>query len=236
MENLNVGDIVVRKSYSGDVFFKIMQITCTKEGQKLYILKGTNMRILADSTEEDLIKPDLTRINESHEENNKKIDLRIKKILLDRKGTMRGYHQAKIRSKEFTRSEATSIGKSGKVLHIDGDEEYLNVCLRGYKRLGIEAIGKQVPEMEQSARVIELLLEYRPDILVLTGHDGLIKGVQNYRNLENYRSSKYFVEAVKKARDYEPSYDNLFIFAGACQSHFEALIESGAYYTKLRRF
>jgi spore coat assembly protein len=124
--------------------------------------------------------------------------------------------------------ESKFIGKSGKVLHIDGDEQYLDVCLRGYKSLGIEAFGKLVPEVQQPVVIYELLKEYRPDILVLTGHDGMIKGMQNYRNIENYRNSRYFVEAVKKAREYEPSYDNLVVFAGACQSHFEALIDGGA--------
>ncbi|HAZ37460.1 MAG TPA: sporulation peptidase YabG, partial [Clostridiaceae bacterium] len=39
-----------------------------------------------------------------------------------------------------------------------------------------------------------------------------------------------FIEAVKKAREYEKSYDDLIIFAGACQSFYEALIDSGANY------
>ena len=81
--------------------------------------------------------------------------------------------------------------------------------------------------------IFDLLKEYKPDILVLTGHDGMLKGMQNFRNLDNYRNSKYFVEAVKKAREYEPSYDNLVIFAGACQSHFEAIINGGANFRKL---
>jgi spore coat assemly protein len=102
------------------------------------------------------------------------------------------------------------------------------VCLRGYKSLGIEAYGKLISEAQQPLEIFELLKEYRPDILVLTGHDGMVKGMQNYRNIDNYRNSKYFVEAVKKAREYEPSYDNLVVFAGACQSHFEAIIEGGA--------
>lgn len=228
MEEFNVGDIVVRKSYKGDVFFKIIQITNSSDGKVLYVLKGTNMRILADSTEDDLIKPELNRIDENHEENSRRVNLRIKKILLERKGTIRSDHQAKLRSRELMRGEGTSIGKAGKVLHLDGDEEYLNVCLRGYRSLGIEAVGKQVAEREQGSMVNELLQEYRPDILVLTGHDGLVKGMQNYKNIDNYKNSKFFVEAVKKAREYETSYDNLFIFAGACQSHFEALIDSGA--------
>ena len=36
------------------------------------------------------------------------------------------------------------------------------------------------------------------------------------------------MEAVIKAREYEPNRDDLIIFAGACQSHYEALIDAGA--------
>jgi spore coat assembly protein len=54
------------------------------------------------------------------------------------------------------------------------------------------------------------------------------KGESDYTNINSYRSSRFFVEAVKNARDYEPSLDDLVIFAGACQSFYEALIEAGA--------
>ena len=225
MEEYKLGDIVVRKSYGGDVFFKIIQITRNREGQELYILKGTSMRILADSVEGDLVRPGLKRINTNYDEFNRKIDIRIKKIMLQRKTGSRVIKMPIIKKNDET---AKSIGKSGKVLHIDGDVEYLNVCLRGYKNLGIDAVGRHMPEVQQPHAVLELLKQYKPDILVLTGHDGIIKGMQDFRNIDNYRNSKYFVESVKKAREYESSYDNLVIFAGACQSYFEAIIDSGA--------
>lgn len=228
MTHLELGDIVVRKSYSGDIFFKIQEIKEVEGGERLYVLKGTNMRILADSLEEDLVLQDKATINENSEHNNKKINAKIQKILLERKGSQRSLSRGKSRGREFSRGEGGSIGKAGKVLHIDGDEEYLGVCLKGYQTLGVEAVGVKIPEAEQSIRIIELLIEHRPDILVLTGHDGLVKGVQNFKKIENYRSSGHFVDAVKRAREFEGSYDNLFIFAGACQSHFEALIQSGA--------
>ena len=37
-----------------------------------------------------------------------------------------------------------------------------------------------------------------------------------------------FVEAIKKAREYESDKDTLIIFAGACQSYYELLLASGA--------
>jgi len=47
-------------------------------------------------------------------------------------------------------------------------------------------------------------------------------------DISNYRTSEYFVQAVKKARMLEANRDDLVIIAGACQSFYEALIESGA--------
>lgn len=53
------------------------------------------------------------------------------------------------------------------------------------------------------------------------------KGV-NYSNIYNYRNSKNFINTVKEARKWARSSNKLVIFAGACQSFFEALIEAGA--------
>jgi spore coat assembly protein len=94
--------------------------------------------------------------------------------------------------------------------------------------LGIRANGFYVPEAEQADRVKRYLMEFTPDILILTGHDGLLKGKKGFSCLDNYRNSKHFVRAVRKAREFEPGRDDLIIFAGACQSHYESLIHAGA--------
>jgi spore coat assembly protein len=224
MEEFKVGDIVVRKSYGGDIYFKIVQIVKKNDGQNFYMLKGTNLRILADAPEEDLERPGLNRISANDDLSNKRAMSSMKKILMQRKNQM-----TSIRGTVFQKTtEGVFIGKTGKVLHIDGDEEYLNVCLRGYKQLGIEAYGKLVPEVQQPQVIADLLKEYRPDILVMTGHDGMVKGTQNFKSVDSYRNSKYFIDAVKAAREFEPSYDDLVIFAGACQSYYEAIMDAGA--------
>ena len=46
--------------------------------------------------------------------------------------------------------------------------------------------------------------------------------------MNNYKNSKKFVDAVKKAREYENSQEKLIIIAGACQSNYEELIKAGA--------
>ena len=50
------------------------------------------MRILADSEMADLEKPGLNRINDNYESNNKTVNSRIKKIMLQRKS---GYRSIK---------------------------------------------------------------------------------------------------------------------------------------------
>ena len=64
--------------------------------------------------------------------------------------------------------------------------------------------------------------------MVLTGHDAVKKGVRDYRSLDNYKNSEYFIAAVRRAREFERNKDDLIIIAGGCQSYFEALIDAGA--------
>lgn len=56
----------------------------------------------------------------------------------------------------------------------------------------------------------------------------MIKNGKNYNDINNYRNSRYFVKAVNEARMWNPSNSELIIFAGACQSYYEALISAGA--------
>ena len=58
---------------------------------------------------------------------------------------------------------------------------------------------------------------------------GMIKHGTRYKDIYNYRNSRHFIQTVKEARRYDQKNDkNLVIFAGACQSYFEALMEAGA--------
>lgn len=56
----------------------------------------------------------------------------------------------------------------------------------------------------------------------------MIKKGYNYNDIYNYRNSKYFVETVLRARMWEQGANKLAIFAGACQSYYEAIMEAGA--------
>ncbi|SUY46643.1 peptidase [Clostridium putrefaciens] len=219
---MEIGDIVVRKSYGKDITFKVIDIKDGLEGL-IYILKGINLRIIADSPVEDL---EVVRSDYSGETDrvfNKEVNSRIKNIMASRFNLRRGYRVAKtVPSKELI------FGRPGKILHIDGDAEYLENCLKVYKQLSLEAVGEIVKESDQPKKILEIVKAVKPDIIVLTGHDGIIKDAKDFLDLENYRNSKYFVEAVSELRNYNSSYDELVIFAGACQSCYEKILDAGA--------
>ena len=98
-----------------------------------------------------------------------------------------------------------------------------------YRRLGLNAIVKNIPEYQQPREVYRLMQIYNPDKLVITGHDTMIKKGREYNNLQNYKNSKYFIETVQEARKFDIAYNRkTVIFAGACESYFEALMMAGA--------
>ena len=55
----------------------------------------------------------------------------------------------------------------------------------------------------------------------------MIKAGKSYEDIFNYRNSRYFAQTVKNVRKDNKNKD-LVIFAGACQSYYEALIQAGA--------
>lgn len=117
----------------------------------------------------------------------------------------------------------------GKILHLEGDKRYSEKSLNYYRKMGLNAIVKNVPEYRQPRVVYNMLMTYKPDILIITGHDEMIHKERRYYDIYNYKNSKYFIETVKEARRYErDTGSNIVIFAGACQSYYEALIMAGA--------
>ena len=109
----------------------------------------------------------------------------------------------------------------GKVLHLDGDIEYLKKSMKLYEKYNVPAIGYKLQENEMPLKIEELLKMHAPDILIVTGHDAIDKNGNNV-------NSQHFVECVRKARKYQPCKDNLCIIAGACFSSFKDLINEGS--------
>ena len=165
------------------------------------ILKGINIRLFADSDINDLKKVEVNK------------DFNDDKVFLDR-------FQVNLNRNEF-------FYLPGKVVHIDGDEEYLERCMEFYKKVHVKAVGVKIKEEEISSKIKNLLEEYNPDILVITGHDAYYKKLGNENDNNNYKNTLNFIKAVKEARKIH-THDKLIIIAGACQSNYEELIRAGA--------
>ena len=196
--NFNIGDYVSRKSYNNDIIFKIIEIK-----ENTAILKGVDLRLYADSTLSDLKKeedPD--------------------------RGDDRSIINENIKSLDLNRDEYFYL--PGKILHIDGDEEYLERCMDFYKNLKVKAFGIKLDEKDIAEKIEEYLPKYNPDILVITGHDAYYSKRHDINNLDNYQNTKNFLRAVKKARKYEKDQNKLIIISGACQSNYEELIKAGS--------
>ncbi|XZK57665.1 sporulation peptidase YabG [Clostridium perfringens] len=227
---MKVGDLVVRKSYSKDITFKIIDIKENEEGIT-YILKGLHIRIIADSKGEDLEKVEDDFAGDKDKSFDSKMNDIIKKVILSREQKnnqlmTRGSEEDNLKRTE--KEKGLVFGRPGRILHIDGDTSYMETCLKAYKQLNLNAVGIAVSEREQPLKILSLVKEYNPDIVVLTGHDGVLKDSKGMLDLNNYRNSKYFIESVKILRNYNSSYDELVIFAGACQSCYESILEAGA--------
>lgn len=213
VRRLTVGDLVVRPSHKGDVLFKVVGV---RGGRA--ILKGVYLRLLADAPLNDLRLVDETE----YEEIKKNTERAIRRALARspaRTGAI-GHVQGRDRSSRKAKLP-------GRVLHLDGDREYLEKCLQYYNKLGMRATGYHVPEDQQPSRVTALVEQTRPSVVVLTGHDGIKKGAA-HDDIRSYTNSRHFVEAVKNVRRHAPNRDSLVVVAGACQSYYEALMNAGA--------
>ena len=197
--DFKVGDYVTRESYDNDVVFVITEIK-----EKEAILKGYDVRLVANSPFEDL-----NLCTEEREKDDFLEDLIIEDKL------DRGENE------EF-------FYLPGKILHLDGDKDYLEKCLDFYKRNKILAFGQTVKEENLDKVVYNYLNEIRPDILIITGHDAFFKKSGDKGDIKNYKNTYNFIKAVKEARRYEKSHEKLLIIAGACQSNYEELIKAGA--------
>lgn len=165
---------------------------------KVVILKGVDFRLYADAMIDDLVL-----CENNCNDDNEIIENNIRNLALDRDNY---------------------FYLPGKILHIDGDKDYLDRCMFFYERMGIKANGISLAENVIHTKIKELINEFRPDIIVITGHDALVRRGDK----SQFENSDNFALAVKEARKYEKNQDKLIIIAGACQSNYELLIKCGA--------
>lgn len=217
MRKIVKGDIVGRKSYNKDILFTVERIIKSSSGKEIVILKGVTIRIMADSDMEDLELADRDIIEKDEKMLNKRFESELKKCMKE-VGNTENYFLKRTNKAIYT----------GKILHLDGDRRYSEKSNLFYKKMGLKAIVKNVSESRQASVVSDFINRYKPDILVVTGHDGMIKKGTGYNDISNYRNSRYFANTVKKARSNINLKKDLVIFAGACQSYYEELINAGA--------
>ncbi len=197
--NFNIGDIVSRKSYNNDIIFQIIDIT-----DNIVTLKGVDLRLYADCVIDDLKK----------------------EKTLDVVKTDREIINKNLKSIDLNRDDYFYL--PGKILHIDADKDYLQRCINFYHDLNVQSYGLIIDEKDIHKEIIKYLQEYKPDILVITGHDAYHKNSDDKTDLNNYQNSGNFIKAVKEARKYEKDQNKLIIISGACQSNYEELIKAGS--------
>ena len=150
MREIKKGDIVTRNSYKNDIMFEVKRVLKLVNSKKIAILKGIDVRVEADAPIEDLqiISKEEQIRREKEFEKRINIKTKSKKINYDN------------RRKE--------IVHTGRILHLDGDKRYSEKSVMYYKKMGVNAIVKNIPENRQSKVVYRLLTIYNPEILVIT--------------------------------------------------------------------
>jgi len=198
------GDIVARKSYNKDIIFIVDRVLSLVNNTSIAILKGLTVRIEADAPITDLDIVD------------KKIAYKNMRYVEDR--INRRIEETKKRDNRIYEKEGNI--RTGRILHLDGDRRYGEKAVRYYRKLGLNAIVRNIAENRQPEVIIPLLQRYNPDILVITGHDAMIKNGRNYNNIYNYRNSRHFANTVREARKWGETEEKLVIFARCMPKFF----------------
>ncbi len=160
MYKIKKGDIVGRISYGKDILFTVQNIVKHKDGKKVAILKGLILRIEADADIEDLALIEKKQVRNHMRNLENKYEDKIKRC------SRKNLKNEEIEDRIFLgRSEEN---KNGKILHLDGDKRYTDKSIKYYRKLGLEAIVRNIPENRQEYVVMDLLNRYNPDILVIT--------------------------------------------------------------------
>lgn len=149
LKMIKKGDIVARISYHKDVIFVVDLVI----DNKIAILTGVTTRLKADSPIEDLELINKKEIDNIYRNIDEKIDKKV---------------NAKETSKGSFLKRSDKIVYTGKILHLDGDRKYSEKSNLYYKKMGLKAIVKNIPESRQVNVANMLIDRYKPDILVVT--------------------------------------------------------------------
>lgn len=142
-------DIVARKSYGKDVIFVVDMVI----KNKIAILTGLTTRLQADAYIDDLEVLNKKEVEEIIKEINERIVKESNNIPIQKNDI-------------FTRTN--KVIYTGRILHLDGDKRYSEKSNMYYKKMGLKAIVRNIPENRQANVVSTLIERYNPDILVVT--------------------------------------------------------------------
>lgn len=150
MREIRKGDIVSRNSYGNDIIFLVKRIIKLVDKREIAILKGIDVRVEADAPIEDL----QIVSKEEYKKREKELEERIiNKIEKDSK---------------YRENRRKEVIYTGRILHLDGDKKYSEKSTMYYKKMGLNAIVKNIPENKQPKVVYRLLRIYNPDIVIIT--------------------------------------------------------------------
>ena len=150
MREIKKGDIVSRCSYGHDIIFSVKRIVKLANKKQIAILKGIDVRVEADAPLKDL------KIVSKEEQKAREKELEQRIIYKIEKERI---------YKENRRKE---VIYTGRILHLDGDKRYSEKSTMYYKKMGLNATVRNIPENKQPKVVYRLLQIYNPDILVIT--------------------------------------------------------------------
>ena len=150
MREIKKGDIVGRISYKNDIMFEVKRILKLVNEKKIAILKGIDVRVEADAPIEDLQIISKEEQIRREEEFEKRLNIKTKNEKINYNNRRR------------------EIVHTGRILHLDGDKRYSEKSIMYYKKMGLNAIVKNIPENKQSKVAYRLLTIYNPEILVIT--------------------------------------------------------------------
>lgn len=147
MNNIKKGSIVSRISHDNDIIFVVEEIKKIN-GEKFAELKGITLRIKANSPIRDLKIVDKDKTKKEIEKIDEKIECHIRE------------------NRDFFNKYFNVL--TGRILHLDGDKKYAEKSIRYYRKIGLNAVVKNIPEYKQPLMVAGLIRKYNPDILIIT--------------------------------------------------------------------
>lgn len=129
------GDIVGRISYGKDILFYVSRIIKQKNGKDYAILKGIQYRIEANAPLEDLEKIEKSEIQKEK----RGLETKLKQRIGEKAKGLFAKENKNLRGQ----------ASNALILHLDGDKRYTQKSERYYRKIGLKAIVKNIPENRQ---------------------------------------------------------------------------------------